>query len=218
MAQIPLIFDLDGTLLDTSTRHFTVYETVTKQFNSTVLDKDAYWQLKRRNTPWPQILAASAIDPNQSQAFLAKFIALIEQIDMLKLDELFPFSLPCLERLSAHQLYLVSLRRNEANLLQQIEWLGLAPHFAKVVTGHTENEGFEMKKELISQLTDKNAIVIGDTEADIKAARALGLKSIAVTSGIRDNTRLEQASPDRLVESVEAVDESLIQSLMQAKE
>ncbi len=218
MAQIPLIFDLDGTLLDTSTRHFTVYETVTKQFNGTVLDKAAYWQQKRRNTPWPEILTASGIDPGQSQAFLTKFIALIEQIDMLKLDELFPFSLPCLERLSAYELYLVSLRRNEANLLQQIEWLGLAPHFARVITGHTENEGFEMKKELIGRLNEKNAVVIGDTEADIKAARLLGLRSIAVTSGIRDNGLLEQASPDRLVESVKAIDESLIQSLIQAEE
>lgn len=43
------------------------------------------------------------------------------------------------------------------------------------------------------------ALYVGDTTVDIAAARAAGLRSVAVTWGFRDQTTLESASPDHIV-------------------
>ncbi|NJN57677.1 MAG: HAD family hydrolase, partial [Leptolyngbyaceae cyanobacterium SL_5_9] len=49
--------------------------------------------------------------------------------------------------------------------------------------------------------------MIGDTEADIVAAKTHGIKAIAVLCGIRDRTQLMQHQPDRIVNDLsEAVD------------
>ena len=45
-------------------------------------------------------------------------------------------------------------------------------------------------------------MIIGDTEADVAAAKSIGAMSIAVTSGIRDYDFLEKLSPDVIIRSV----------------
>jgi phosphoglycolate phosphatase-like HAD superfamily hydrolase len=44
--------------------------------------------------------------------------------------------------------------------------------------------------------------MIGDTEADITAAKKHGVKSIAVECGIRDRAQLEAYSPDFFVKNL----------------
>ncbi len=44
------------------------------------------------------------------------------------------------------------------------------------------------------------ALYVGDTAVDIEAARAAGLRSVAVTWGFRDRAVLEAAQPDALIE------------------
>jgi phosphoglycolate phosphatase-like HAD superfamily hydrolase len=56
---------------------------------------------------------------------------------------------------------------------------------------------------------DDPGVVIGDTEADVAAANALGYLSIAVTSGIRDRDILELEHPGYLVDSIGDVEDAL---------
>jgi phosphoglycolate phosphatase len=51
--------------------------------------------------------------------------------------------------------------------------------------------------------------VIGDTPADVKCARAIGAKCLAVATGIYSSAELEPSRPDALLESLGDVDQVL---------
>ena len=52
---------------------------------------------------------------------------------------------------------------------------------------------------------DLNGFFIGDTETDIRAGKVLGLKSIAVTFGIRNADILMREEPDIILNSPAAL-------------
>lgn len=200
--QLTKIFmDLDGTLLDVSERNHTVYAELVREFGGTPLNKTVYWELKRQKAKWPELLPKSGLSPDTQTAFLDRFIAIIETPPYLRLDKLFDDAVPTLDALSRRfPCTLVSLRRNEATLLQELAWLGVRKHFHKVLTGHSESDGYDKKIELIkSELGNDKGVIIGDTEADIVTGKELGLVTIAVTSGIRGEQFLRALEPDYII-------------------
>jgi phosphoglycolate phosphatase len=48
-------------------------------------------------------------------------------------------------------------------------------------------------------LTNKNAIIIGDTDEEVRIGRALGLGTVAITGGVVSERRLREAGPDHLI-------------------
>jgi phosphoglycolate phosphatase len=202
-----IFFDLDGTLIDVSIRHYQVYSELVEKYAGKTLPKDRYWSEKRLKTKWPALLSQSLIAEDRASQFMQDFIALIEQPDKLRVDPLFPGSLATLKLLSTkYRLYLVSLRRNEQALLDQVADLGLEEFFYKVLTGHSETTGEDVKSELIKSLAVPGRdIIVGDTEADILTGKLLGLKTVALTSGIRDEDFLRVLKPDFLLRHVNEV-------------
>jgi len=200
-----VIFDLDGTLIDGSGRHYAVYRDGVADFGGVALDKKTYWDLKRKKTRWPELLKASQLDPKVEEAFLEVFIPRIEDPHYLAMDTLFPGALRVLEYFKKRAtLYLMSLRRNEDNLVNQLVNLGIEPYFDRVLCGHSETNGYDKKIALIaSLLIPKNhGVIIGDTEADIIAGQKTGLCTVAVTSGVRDEMSLIALQPDYLVSKI----------------
>jgi phosphoglycolate phosphatase len=176
-------------------------------FGGKALEKTNYWDLKRKKTKWPELLSKSQLPINIELEFLDEFIKKIEDPEYLKMDVLFPGTLQALEILAvAYECYLVSLRRNRENLMRQVEWLKIGPYFKDVLTGHSKNDGHDVKIALIrANLNDADGIVVGDTEADIIAGRELGLKTIALTSGIRSEHFLRALNPDYILSQVNEV-------------
>jgi phosphoglycolate phosphatase len=48
-------------------------------------------------------------------------------------------------------------------------------------------------------------LIVGDTEIDIRTGKALGLKTVALLSGIRSHERLAEEHPDCIVEDINAL-------------
>lgn len=184
-----VVLDLDGTLIDVSQRHHAVYRDVLDELGEPAIPFERYWALKRADTPWAEILGNGL-----EKEFLARFRERIEQPSYLALDRLFPFTRPALDALAAHELYLLTLRRSPEALQDQLDRLDLARHFKAVVSG-------ERKRELIATIPGRE-FVVGDTEADVAAAREVGAISVAVASGIRNETVLRRAEPDHLADDI----------------
>lgn len=199
--------DLDGTLLDVSVRHYMVYSELAVKFLGKALEKDEYWKLKRKKVSWQVILSMSGISESRLDEFLNDFMVKIEDVDYLRVDRLFPYSVETLEYISGkYDCYLVSLRRNMKNLQAELEWLGIKRYFKYIFVGHSDNDGSDVKTELISKiLKGEHGYIIGDTEADILTGQTLSLQTVAVLSGIRDEKFLTELNPDYIVAGIQDI-------------
>jgi phosphoglycolate phosphatase-like HAD superfamily hydrolase len=207
-----LVFDLDGTVLDVSARHHHVYSTVCASLGGEPLDRAAYWHLKRQRIGWPEILGQSGLSDGQVTAFETKFVELIELPDSLGFDVLFPEAIPVLTRLAAtYRCTLVTLRSSTTALRAQLAVFALTPFFEAIESGAAGSDPAFQKARMIRKTVpaDDPAVVIGDSEADVTAANALGYLSIAVCSGIRDRDILAIDNPGYLVDDIGGVEDAL---------
>lgn len=203
-----IFIDFDGTLVDIAPRHYRVYRKCVEKMGGTPLDRKKYWELKRDNISWNELLLISGLEINNRDDYLELFIDRIESLEELYRDELFVDSLSALKKLSSNdnKLYLLSLRRNSDALDKQIEKLGIECFFEEILSGHSDTkEGTLLKKaDIIKQTIDnpEDSIIVGDTEADVAAAQQLNATSIALLSGIRSKKFLKSMEPDYLVDSI----------------
>src|SRR3989338_4483916 len=62
-----------------------------------------------------------------------------------------------------------------------------------------------LKASKIIEIQPKNIVYIGDSRVDVMAAKAAGMKSIAVTWGYESQSNLEKENPDFIVKSPEEI-------------
>ena len=200
---LTVFFDFDGTLVDVRERHYRTYRSALAPLGGRPLDPAAYWRLKRRGVPVAEVLAASAVAPERREAFLARFLAEIESPECLALDRLLPGAAAALAGLAGrgHRLVLLSLRQDPAAFAGQVARLGIAGRFARVDAGRTSADDRVAKRRLIEAAGSGGpAAVGGDTEADMGAARALGLPAVGVTTGLRNRRVLLAAGATVVVD------------------
>jgi phosphoglycolate phosphatase len=199
-----LVFDLDGTLIDVSRRHHSVYTKVISEIGGIPLPYSEYWEMKKSKVRIEDILQKSSVSKNLVSDFSNKFQELIESPSYLELDQLFPFSLPTLEKLSRdYQLFLISFRFSKEECIKELMQLKLDSFFEKIEISKNGKDPIITKTEILKRFNDSNStIMIGDTEADILSAKNLGIISVAVLSGIRNLEKLKQLTPSYIIKNI----------------
>ena len=194
-----LAFDLDGTLVDVSERDYRIYCDILQRLGYEPVSKEAYWPLRQDVTDIHQILALSHLVVNDDvDAFLKQRKALMEEWEYLSIDKLFDDVIETFSFLkSKFNLLILTKRYNTEETERQISELGLR-HYADVmiVTGS--------KEDAMKTINGLYAMV-GDTENDILPANKIGVKSIAVTTGIRNAEKLKTYNPSVIVNSLSDV-------------
>lgn len=200
----PVAFlDLDGPILDVSSRHYLVYADSVASLRGTPVVKQVFWAAKRRKTTDRELLALSDL-PNDATSYQALKLRNIENPAYLAHDRIQAHAQVALKRIAGrYDLVLVTLRHSRSALQQQLERLGLASLFMKVLSAPAgPRSGWETKCALVMEagLTPGvGSFFAGDTETDILAGRALGITTVAVCDGIREEGILRQYAPDLIV-------------------
>jgi phosphoglycolate phosphatase-like HAD superfamily hydrolase len=195
-------FDLDGTLIDVSHRHYAVYSAIAQALGFSPLSAARYWSMKRVRTPLAQVLAQSGATRHRDR-FEAMWLALIEQDRYLEKDTLLPQTLAVLKQLRRkNTLLLITLRHSRRALARQLDRLKLTRMFDNVISGAPTGATPKFKVSLIRQYSRPDDWLVGDTEADIIAAKTLGLISCAVTTGLRSRDFLSVLKPDYVIDSI----------------
>jgi phosphoglycolate phosphatase-like HAD superfamily hydrolase len=210
-----LICDFDGPIIDVSERYYRVYqfcleETRRQDQKIRELSKTEFWNLKRARVPEREIGIMSGLDAEQAQTFSQMRRNTVHTLPYFQYDEVAPSAVDALERVqqSGIDLAVMTMRR-VMELDYAFNRFDLGRFFALdrryrlsndyVKTRDIEDKPLLMKQALSELPPASGTWMVGDTEADIVAAKTNGVKAIAVLCGIRDRTQLEAYEPDWIV-------------------
>ena len=204
-----VFLDLDGPILDNREKYYRLYRDLIWETPCEPLAMSEYWTLKQNRTPEDEILNQSAVPSALHRDYLDARARLIESVDYLSLDRVWPGVHEWLERCSAaNPTYLVTMRKRRRSLLTQLDRLQVLPFFTEVLSVDNNNGDWHVKHRLIDPYLSNGeaSVIIGDTEADIEAGHQLGIATIAVRSGIRNDAHLAGTRPNMIVDSLVDVD------------
>ena len=206
-----LYLDLDGTLLDCTKRHYATYVELLgqPQMRGVPIPEKEYWGLRREGKPYKDILKKSRLFPNKFKPFAELFKKRLETPEMLSLDDVREGVVTALGKLyTKTPICLVTLRADEEELKNQLASLRLDKYFAAVLSGAPPeprrpdpNHRGQFKAELVRKryrILPTQALYIGDTETDVKCARALGFEVWLLEGGHRKKELQVKAEPDRI--------------------
>lgn len=210
-----LITDFDGPIMDVSDRYYCVYQYCLEQAKRpeqsiNQLSKAQFWELKRAKVPERKIGMLSGLEEEQARKFAYIRRETVHTIPYLRYDKLIPGAVETLEKLEHLGIDLVVMTmRRERELEAAFEKYNLARFFPRdrcyclsndyVKTSDVEDKPLLMERALRELPSAADVWMIGDTEADIVAAKTHKVKVIGVLSGIRDRPRLERYQPDIIV-------------------
>jgi phosphoglycolate phosphatase len=206
-----VVVDLDGPILDGRWRHYECYRQILSEHAHQPLSIETYWSMKRRGTCMKDQLAATGAEAIYN-GFKAAWLARIEAPEMLALDQLQPGAAETLKRwrrMGHVRLVLATLRQREDGVIEQVERFNLAAVWDAVVVCSSAGDGAEKARRVagvIGRASGDQCVWIGDTEADVQAARQFGCPVWALTCGLRNEAFLAALAPDRLSESMSQID------------
>lgn len=223
-----LITDFDGPIMDVSERYYRVYQFCLQnirypQQSVRELSRSEFWQLKRSRVPEKQIALKSGLDDNQAQEFAQLRRKTVHTDTYFQYDSLIPGAVDTLLKIQQAGIDLaVMTMRRVRELDYALEKYELGNFFPEnrryclsndyVKTSDVEDKPFLMERALAELPPACDTWMVGDTEADIAAAKKYGIKVIAVESGIRDRTQLEIYQPDVIVEDLRTAVKLILES------
>ncbi|UKO98692.1 HAD family hydrolase [Nostoc sp. UHCC 0870] len=210
-----LITDFDGPIMDVSERYYRVYQFCLEEIRYPhqevqQLAKAEFWQMKRSQIPEKQIALNSGLDETQAQEFAQLRRKTVHTESYFEYDSLIPGAVEALLKIqqAGVDLAVMTMRRvKELDYACQKYDLGrffpenrcycLSNDYVK--TRDIEDKPLLMARALAELPPAADTWMVGDTEADIAAAKKHDIKVMAVESGIRDRTQLELYYPDLIV-------------------
>ena len=223
MTQTTIVFDLDGTLVDTA-------PDLVASLNHTIAIHDlapvGYGDLTHLVGQGARVMIARAfalrgvpLDDAQLPALLERFINHYKS-GMPGESRPYPGLVAALERLAAEGFTLaVCTNKMEELARPLIEKLGLTHHFAAITGGDT----FAVRKPDAGHLTGtiekaggnpRRALMIGDSVNDILAARNAGIPSVAVPFGYSDPP-IESLGASRIINHFDELTVALVHELVE---
>ncbi len=219
--------DLDGPLIDVSGRYYKTYclaiETTVKHYQKQhktlhvrPMHQERFWHLKLERIPDIDIAQMTGFTGEEIDFFLATVRDIVNQPQLLSADRLQPWAGDALQRLTQNgvRLALVTLRHHD-QAVQMLKRFGIYHYFSHIQGSTDEFAAYDnyahtktaMLYKLMHSLgmmsseeeSSGSAWMIGDTEADILSAQAVGLQSIAVSCGMRSQAYLRRLEPSYIV-------------------
>lgn len=225
---IRIVTDFDGPIMDVSERYYQAYlhcldQVARPRQSVTVLPKSKFWELKRSQVPERKIGQISGLDELQAQEFAHLRRRTVHTMPYLTYDTVKPGAIETLERIQqlGFDLVVMTMRR-QSELKEAFDRCHLARFFPMdrcyclandyVKTKDIDDKPLLMQRAMVELPKVQETWMIGDTEADIMAAKTGRASAIAVLSGIRNQTQLAMHNPDWIVADLPEALEIILQA------
>jgi phosphoglycolate phosphatase len=200
-----VFFDLDGTLVDSSTDIGLAANYVREQMNLPRLEIDL---IKSYVGDGVRLLMSRALQ-SEDASLLDRAISIWEpfyKVNCLLNTVLYPGIEQVLEQLHSDRIPMAVVSNKPACFCEQIlEGLKIEKYFGSVVGGDSapnrkpHPEPMWLAAEQL-KLTSKSILVVGDSSHDITAANKAGYKSCGVLWGIGLEKNIRAAGPDHVIQ------------------
>lgn len=205
-----ILLDLDGPLLDGMLRHYRCYVDILTAHGSKYLAMDVYWKMKRNRTSRrDQLMATNS--HSLYDVFLSEWIENIEAPKYLALDIVQNGAHEILNTWNklGFKIILITMRNDRAALMQQLETTGLLEYFTDILVSSHVDGGIGKARQVLHhypEVKQEPCLWIGDTEADVEAARYLSCAVCLLTCGLRTEAYLQSLGPELLFNHISDID------------
>jgi phosphoglycolate phosphatase len=206
-----IIFDLDGTLVDSRRAYSEAAETAFASTGQGKVDARIVTEIPRRleqDLRIDDLIVGVEVKKFKEIYLRAYYRATIEKAKP------FPNIASTLEKLSSKAKLAVTTRRNilEKEVRRELSEFGLAKHIGKIITSRDTLKPKPSPEALIKcakhfDVDIHDCAVVGDSVIDIKAGKNAGAHTIAVLSGIFSREELEREKPDLILQNVSELPE-----------
>ena len=200
-----VLFDLDGTILDTFDFIYGAFEFAFKEYGIEPLSRESIRHLM--GGPLEEVYSKMA--PECDSILLAESHRKF-QSDNLNLVKLFPDTLDVLEELKRREMKIAAITtRSNRSSIRSLEITGIAKYFDMVISAedvqnHKPNPEPLFKALEFLSIKSKDAVMIGDTGADIMAGKNAGTITVAALYGFGGETLIE-LNPDFAIQDLGAL-------------
>ncbi len=191
-----VMFDWDGVLLDSLGAAFNVYNKIFARIGVRALSKDEYLELQSPN--WYEFYSKVGLPASRWEEVDREWLRLYEE----ETTELHPDARPCLESLREAGLKLALVSNgSRPRVEEELVRFGLKSCFEVVLFGERRDElkpsPVMLERALRSmRVGPQSAVYVGDSPADIQAAKSAGVPSVAIARGPIQAERLRNEGPD----------------------
>lgn len=208
-----VLFDLDGTLIDSIESYYRIVEIVLEKMKFPVVPrKTILMAAKNDEFNWDMVLPdVPGCSKKQTAASAWKMIEKVYPEQFLKNVKPFPDTANVIRQLSNHNIKMgivtSTYKKNIQDKLEILNQAGVSDLIETVVS----NQDVERKKPFPDPLilccdrmgfTSDQCVYVGDMGIDIVAGKAAGMKTFGILTGFETRRELAEEKPDAIIESI----------------
>lgn len=206
-----VMFDVDGTLLDSVPAYFEIARLAVEPFGYAVSMEQIRHSLATAQSFWRAVVPEDVADRDAHMKTMSA-TARREWPRVLR-EQARPFEHvhAALATLHARGLKLGIVTSAQGEVIEVLRAFGLAHYFDAIVTGSDvvrrkpDPEGLVKCLEMLG-IDPGEALYVGDTPLDVDASRAAGTRSLGVLTGAGDSAMLTRCGADRMLPHLGAID------------
>jgi HAD superfamily hydrolase (TIGR01662 family) len=208
-----IIFDLDGTLIDSIEIYFTIVEKVLERLHLPPVSRAGILAAaESENFNWDLVLPEELT--KRKTEIIDQAWEIVDEIApplFEKNVKLMPGADRILKRMASDGLkvgLVTSTRRSYLKIkMQPLKTAGVAELFEAIITSDDTQKRKPAADPLIAcaqklRLDPNQCAYVGDTHTDMQAGRAAGMKTIGVLTGFDPLELLQKETPDAIIESI----------------
>jgi HAD superfamily hydrolase (TIGR01549 family) len=215
-----ILFDLDGTLIDSTEAYYRIVEIVLEKMNFPPVPRDIMLQAAENGSfNWPMILPDLPLQERDKiiNKLWAEVATIYPEIFRTQV-KLFPDTKKVIGRIielgPPLGIVTATSRANMTEKLGLLDSEGILQHFREIITSDdTEKRKPDPSPLLLCarrlNASPERCLYIGDKTEDICAGKAAGMKTVAVVTGVDSYERLVDENPDILIDSLGDISEML---------
>lgn len=207
-----VIFDVDGTLVDSLTAFRVVAERAAAPHGFSITEAVVREALNTSRHFWDLVVPPEQADRARMMEAMTRAAARMWPEVLREHGRVFPDAVRLLRELRGRGYVLGIVTGSRRGSIAPLEDAGALDLFDAVITGEQverrkpDPEGLLMCVDALG-VAPEDAVYVGDTPLDIQAARAAGMGAVGVLTGACDSAGLTVCGADHIVSSLERVAE-----------